>query len=78
MNNKLDFILQRNPEMTFLKADGLDDAVVGRVGNRLVYSKDKCVEALVKNDGMEHEEADEFLQFNTYDAYVGEQTPIFR
>jgi hypothetical protein len=28
-------------------------------------------------DGMEEEEAWEFLEFNTFCAYVGEQTPIF-
>ena len=78
MTNKLDFIRFRNPNTDFLTADGLDDAVIGRVGNRLVYSKDKCVEALVKRDKMKPDEADEFLQFNTYDAYVGPLTPIFK
>ncbi len=30
-----------------------------------VYDIDKCVEVLVSRDGMTHEDADEFLSFNT-------------
>lgn len=42
-----------------------------------VYDYDKCVEVLVARDGMTHEEADEFLSFNTLGAYVGENGPLY-
>lgn len=49
-----------------LKADGLDDAVIGVTHDmatgtrRLVYSVDKCVEVLMKRDGMDRDGAREF------------------
>jgi len=42
-----------------------------------VYDLDECVEILVRRDGMTHEEASEFLEFNTTCAYVGPYTPLF-
>ena len=65
-----------------LKANGFDEAVLG-IGRRcgqediLVYDFEKCVDVLVKRDGMTDEEAIEFLEFNTVGAWVGEQTPLF-
>jgi len=65
-----------------LKANGFDEAVLG-IGRRcgqediLVYDFEKCVDILVKRDGMTDEEAIEFLEFNTVGAWVGEQTPLF-
>ncbi len=35
------------------------------------------VEILVENDGMSLEDAIEYLEYNTWCAYVGEGTPIF-
>jgi hypothetical protein len=71
-----------NPEA--LLADGLEDAFIGYTLNHhhahvavAVYDIDKCIEVLVARDGMTHEEADEFLSFNTLGAYVGENGPIF-
>ena len=78
MKGTLEEILKALPNLEFLKADGLDKAVIGEKNGVLVYSKDKCVEVLVKRDGMAEDEADEFLQFNTYDAYMGPKTPIFK
>ncbi len=34
-------------------------------------------EVLVQDEGMSHEEAWEYLEFNTFNAYVGENTPIY-
>lgn len=65
-----------------LLADGLDDAFVG-VGSAFggmpcaVYDKDKVIEILMTRDGMTHDEAWEFFDFNIAGAYVGEATPIF-
>ena len=66
-----------------LKADGLDDAVIGRTydmatqESRLVYSVDKCITILVERDGMDHSEAREYLEHNTLCAYVDKSQPIF-
>lgn len=65
-----------------LLADGFEDAIIGIVEGAcrptvVAYDYQKCVRILVKRDGMDEEEADEFLQFNTVGAYVGEMTPLF-
>ena len=68
-----------NPDA--LAADGLDDAIIG-YGQQfpkeplLVYDYDKCVEIFMAQ-GMSHEEAVEWMEFNVVNAYYGEGTPIF-
>lgn len=75
----LNEILKEYPEEEFLKADGFDDAVIGFEFNtmRLVYDKNKMIHILIENDGMEYEDAIEYLEFNTWSAYIGEKTPIY-
>ena len=52
---------------------------IGRQFNRelVVYDEAKCLDILVKRDGMSLEEAREFFEYNVTDAWVGEGTPIF-
>lgn len=75
-----EWIAQYNPEA--LMADGFDKAIIG-VAERcglaalVVYDAAKCIDILVKRDGMTHDEASEFFNFNTLGAYVGENTPLF-
>lgn len=72
--------------------DGYDKAIIGITDNgQLVYSKEWMVRLLVEMDyksvmeaedktdlePMTEEDAWEFLDFNCFCAYVGEQTPIF-
>ena len=61
----------------YLKADGFDEAIVGidTIGERIIYCKQKMVEILTQE--MDEDEAIEFLEFNTWTAYVGEHTPIY-
>ena len=65
-----------------LLLDGFDDAIVG-VSERLgqvpiaLYDRDKIIAILMERDGMAHEEALEFFDFNIIGAYVGEYTPAF-
>lgn len=75
----LEQIIDQFSGMDLLKADGLDDAVIGIcfATQRLIYDVDKCVRILMERDGMGADEAMEFLAFNTFGAYVGEQTPIW-
>lgn len=72
-------LAEENPEA--LLADGLEEAFLGYSHGqfepaRAVYSKSLCVDAL-EAQGMEADEADEYLQFNTFGAYVGAAGPIF-
>lgn len=65
-----------------LKADGFDDAIIGVAehgpGSPIIaYDFDKCVEILVERDGMEHDEAVEYMDFNVTGSWVGDQTPVF-
>ena len=72
--------------------DGYDRAIIGLTDNgQLVYSKEWMVRLLLEADArsnesaedntdlelMSEEDAWEFLEYNCFNAYVGEQTPIF-
>ena len=76
----IDEIATHNPDA--LLADGFNDALVGyTIGANhpavAVYSAEACVQVLVDRDDMTPEEAEEFLEFNTYCAYVGPNGPLF-
>ena len=66
-----------------LKADGFDEAILGMTydmvvsEDRLIYSQKKCIEILVKRDGMTDEEALEYMEYNVLCAFVGQNQPIF-
>lgn len=74
----LEAILCRYDENDFLRADGLDGAVIGLDPNsmRLIYSERKVIAILV-DQGMDWYEATEHFAFNIRDAWVGDQTPIW-
>tara|TARA_R100001594_G_C3988094_1_gene251748 strand:- start:52 stop:309 length:258 start_codon:yes stop_codon:yes gene_type:complete len=73
------YITQHNDEALF--ADGFEDALigVGVIFNRSLatYDMRKCIDILMKRDGMTEEEAVEYFEFNVTGAYVGENTPVF-
>lgn len=75
----LEEIIEMFPEEEFLTADGFDGAIVGVEPNsmRLVYNRDYMVRSLIMKDKMTRDEAIEYLEYNTWNAYVGEKTPIF-
>jgi len=64
-----------------LFADDYDSCIIGvSVGchtGRVVYDIQKMVEVCMKGLESTEEEAWEWLEFNTFCAYVGENTPIF-
>jgi hypothetical protein len=77
---QIDEYLKEMDESTLLM-DGFEDALIGfsqRINDPLlaVYSYDKMVEVLMTRDGMDYDEASEYIDFNCVGAYVGEQTPI--
>lgn len=75
----LEEIIEMYPEEEFLTADGFDGAIIGVEPNsmRLVYDRDKMINILIEDEEMEEIDAIEYLEFNTWNAYVGEKTPIF-
>lgn len=65
-----------------LTADGFEDALIGVVDGACrapvaCYDYAKCIEILMTRDGMEEEDAHEYMSFNVTGAYVGEYTPLF-
>ena len=73
-------LLQLNPQALF--SDGHEGALLGYtlntyMPNRAVYDAEKCAEILMSRDGMSWEEAFEFLDFNTFCAYVGDNGPLY-
>ena len=69
--------------MKMLKADGLDEAIIGQTtlwnvdGDVLVYSVDTIISILMNRDGLSYEEAFEFFEFNIQGSYVGDHTPLY-
>lgn len=59
--------------------DGFDGAILGhgeRCGLSVVlYDANKCIEILM-TDGMTHDEALEYFEFNVLGGYLGPLTPI--
>ena len=78
----IDWIAELDNEL--LTCDGFDEAIIGVAAGWFNHSQDqvvaydyeKCVDILVAK-GMDREEASEFLDFNTCDAYMGPKTPVF-
>lgn len=63
-----------------LYADGFEKAFIG-IGVQFnkslaIYDYSKCIEVLI-DDGMSHEEAVEWMDYNVLGSYVGENTPVF-
>ena len=68
-----------------LRIDGYDEAIIGPAmiwdgfGKRvsvLVYSAEQIRAILMDREGMDEEEAREFIEFNIEGAYMGPHTPI--
>ena len=64
-----------------LFADGYDSAIIGvAIGfdsERVVYDVEKMIEVCMKDANIPYEEASEWLEYNTFGAYVGDNTPIY-
>jgi len=74
--------IRENENEEALYADGFEEAFIGIVYRHALppvagYDISKCIEVLMRRDGMTNEEAWDFFGFNTLTAYVGENTPAF-
>ena len=62
-------------------ANSFDTAIIGvSIGNdtgRVVYDANEMAKVLLERDGLKPEEAWAFLEYNTFCAYVGVNTPIY-
>ncbi len=67
-----------------IKYEGYDEAILGpafiwrdrQQVQVLVYDGEKIREILMKRDGMDAEEAREFIEFNIEGGYLGIHTPV--
>lgn len=64
-------------DINFLEAK-FDKAILGIEQNsfKVVYSRKKIIKILTKEFGNRYE-AIEYAEFNIFDAYIGQQTPIW-
>lgn len=64
-----------------LLADGFEDAIIGLDTTnevfRVIYDREKMIDILMFRDNMTVEDAVEYLEYNVWNAYVGEGTPIY-
>jgi len=80
VKDKLQFIYEGYPDV--LIADGFDKAIMGIVERSgmnpvVLYNKNKCIDIMVKRDGMTEEEAIEFYYYNIVGSHMGDYTPCF-
>ena len=80
VKNNLQFVKDNYPDV--LIADGFDDAIIGiaeRYGMNpvVLYNKNKCIDIMIKRDGMTEEEAIEFYYYNIVGSHMGDYTPCF-
>jgi hypothetical protein len=61
-----------------LFADGFDDCIIGFEPNlwKVVYSRNLCIKLMTDNSKYD-EEAIDYLEYNTFGAYMGDKTPIW-
>lgn len=65
-----------------LTADGFEEELVGicyQAGRPSVgcYDYDRCIKKLMDRDGMDHDTAMEFFEFNVIGSFMGPNTPVF-
>lgn len=76
-----DIIASRLDEALFLEPAAFDEAILGiahRFGGLAVvaYDRGRVIDVLMR-DGLDREEAEEFFEFNTIGAWMGDATPVF-
>lgn len=76
-----DEIAENYPELLVLDPEYFDAAILG-VANRIntaavCYSESKIIEILMKEDGMDYDEAVEYYQYNILGSWLGEHTPMY-
>jgi hypothetical protein len=74
-------ISENYPELLVLDPEYFDEAIVGVVSRidtvAVCYSETKIIEILMREDGMNYDDAIEYYQFNILGSWVGEHTPVY-
>lgn len=74
-------IAEDYPDLLVLEPEYFDAAIIGlarRCGlEAMCYDRNKVIDILIAEEGMDYEEALEHFEYNIAGAYVGEHTPIF-
>jgi hypothetical protein len=78
---ELEQLVYYETDQDVLLMDGFEDAFIGfskRCGQPVLatYSFEKMLQVLVERDGMDVQEADEYISYNCAGAWMGELTPI--
>ena len=86
--NTVDYTNETNPDALF--ADGLESACIGHTEiwekhpeggatrrTLVVYSKQKIIKHLIEDQQMTSSDAEDYAEYNIYNAYMGENTPLF-
>jgi hypothetical protein len=64
-----------------LFANGFDEAIIGLDTSdevfRVIYDRQKMADILIERDEMSSDEAWDYLEYNVFNAYVGDGTPIY-
>lgn len=57
--------------------DGFDDCIVGLTyEGKVVYEQSLMIAKLMRENGMSAEESIEYLDYNVFNTYVGDGTPV--
>ena len=74
----IDKLQEMFPEDEILQADGFDKAIIGLepLSGKVIYDIQKMTMVLI-DEGLTHEDAIEYLDFNVLNTYVGENTPLY-
>lgn len=73
-----DVVDEYGAELLFLSEEYFDGAIIGVTGkSQVAYDMDVMIDLFSRNNDCTYEEAVEYLEFNTWHAYVGEETPVF-
>ena len=66
-------------EEEVLLADEFDEALLGldMISHRAIYDSNKMIKILMEKEEMNLNDAIEYLEYNTWNTYVGDKTPIF-
>tara|TARA_R110002020_G_scaffold406866_1_gene617010 strand:+ start:173 stop:454 length:282 start_codon:yes stop_codon:yes gene_type:complete len=79
MTNIREKLAEQYDELLF--ADGYDSAIIGVAcghdSARVVYNVQLMIDACMQEAGMTHQDSVEWLEYNTFGAYVGANTPIY-
>ena len=73
-------MISENINEGVLFCDGFEEALIGIAEQYhrpaiAIYDREKVIEILAKD--MSYEDAEEYFNYNIFQAWVGEQTPMF-